>query len=74
MIRIRILASVLWITDPYPYPDLALLCSGFLDAANKNGFFLSFFLLISYCRYINISLPRKHIIERSKDPEPDPYK
>ncbi len=58
LIRIRILEFVLRTTDPGP----ALLGSGFQDA-NKN----KVFLLISYCRYINISLQRKHVIEKSQN-------
>jgi hypothetical protein len=49
---IRILGSVLWITDPDP----TLLGISFQDVNKMCDFF--FFLLISYCRHINISRQR----------------
>jgi hypothetical protein len=49
-----------WITDPAldlnKATDPAHFGGGFLDA-NKNKFYFSkFFLLISYCRYVNMTL------------------
>jgi hypothetical protein len=82
-IWVRILGSVfrirIWI--------LLFFGNGFQDV-NKNEFFLRFFLLISYCTYINISLQDNILFYESqkgeimvylnflacwwKDPDPDP--
>ncbi len=55
LIRIRILGSVLWISDPDLDPEPALLGSGFRDASKQRVYFLSFYCLF-LTRYIYISL------------------
>jgi hypothetical protein len=53
-----LIRSFIAVVISIPDPDPALFGSGFRDAKKNLAFLLKFFLLISYCRYMNISLKR----------------
>jgi hypothetical protein len=68
-IRIDILGSIHWITDP----DFALLASGFEDANKKISFFSQVFQFFTECRCIHISFQRKQANKKSQTVESEVF-
>jgi hypothetical protein len=68
LVRIRIFGWIRTLfADPVPAPDPPLIASHFEDGYRKIINLFKFFLLITFCGHIYISLQRQQVIKKSQN-------